>query len=413
MTSPAERARITFRMERWRSIFGGIIETAGNTFLLLIATRVFDLGPWAKALIAAGTSVGLLLSPVVVNAARSLGMQPSRAVSGLLALGGLSCLVITLLPHPWVYTTGCVLALLASTCAIPLMTQIYHDNYPADQRGKLYSSAFMVRIASAMVFAWIGGQILNGSPIPGMATQTSTSIAPERWRWMTTLFAVSYMAAAAAVRRIPTRPLDASAALHPLQGLRFVREDPVFRNALMAWMLMGFANLAMLPIRVEYLGNPRFGLGLSAAEIAWLTLVIPNGARWIISPIWGRLFDRMNFFRLRITLNAGFAVGIATFFMSETPMGLIIGAIFYGISTAGGDVAWGLWVTKVAPPAHVTDYMAVHTFSTGIRGVLAPVCAFQAVQTWSPATMGWIAAGMIVAACGLLIPEIRGADSRR
>jgi hypothetical protein len=413
MTSPAERARITFRMERWRSIFGGIIETAGNTFLLLIATRVFDLGPWAKALIAAGTSVGLLLSPVVVNAARSLGMQPSRAVSGLLALGGLSCLVITLLPHPWVYTTGCVLALLASTCAIPLMTQIYHDNYPADQRGKLYSSAFMVRIASAMVFAWIGGQILNGSPIPGMATQTSTSIAPERWRWMTALFAVSYMAAAAAVRRIPTRPLDASAALHPLQGLRFVREDPVFRNALMAWMLMGFANLAMLPIRVEYLGNPRFGLGLSAAEIAWLTLVIPNGARWIMSPIWGRLFDRMNFFRLRITLNAGFAVGIATFFMSETPMGLIIGAIFYGISTAGGDVAWGLWVTKVAPPAHVTDYMAVHTFSTGIRGVLAPVCAFQAVQTCSPATMGWIAAAMILAACGLLIPEIRGADSRR
>lgn len=413
MTSPAERARITFRMERWRSIFGGIIETAGNTFLLLIATRVFDLGPWAKALIAAGTSVGLLLSPVVVNAARSLGMQPSRAVSGLLALGGLSCLVITLLPHPWVYTTGCVLALLASTCAIPLMTQIYHDNYPADQRGKLYSSAFMVRIASAMVFAWIGGQILNGNPIPGMATQNSTSIAPERWRWMTALFAVSYMAAAAAVRRIPTRPLDASAALHPLQGLRFVREDPVFRNALMAWMLMGFANLAMLPIRVEYLGNPRFGLGLSAAEIAWLTLVIPNGARWIMSPIWGRLFDRMNFFRLRITLNAGFAVGIATFFMSETPMGLIIGAIFYGISTAGGDVAWGLWVTKVAPPAHVTDYMAVHTFSTGIRGVLAPVCAFQAVQTCSPATMGWIAAGMIVAACGLLIPEIRGADSRR
>lgn len=413
MTSPAERARITFRMERWRSIFGGIIETAGNTFLLLIATRVFDLGPWAKALIAAGTSVGLLLSPVVVNAARSLGMQPSRAVSGLLALGGLSCLVITLLPHPWVYTTGCVLALLASTCAIPLMTQIYHDNYPADQRGKLYSSAFMVRIASAMVFAWIGGQILNGNPIPGMATQNSTSIAPERWRWMTALFAVSYMAAAAAVRRIPTRPLDASAALHPLQGLRFVREDPVFRNALMAWMLMGFANLAMLPIRVEYLSNPRFGLGLSAAEIAWLTLVIPNGARWIMSPIWGRLFDRMNFFRLRITLNAGFAVGIATFFMSETPMGLIIGAIFYGISTAGGDVAWGLWVTKVAPPAHVTDYMAVHTFSTGIRGVLAPVCAFQAVQTCSPATMGWIAAAMILAACGLLIPEIRGADSRR
>jgi hypothetical protein len=305
------------------------------------------------------------------------------------------------------------LALLTSTCAIPLMTQIYHDNYPTDQRGRLYSSAFMVRIAAAMVFAWIGGQILSSGLNATHVSSSSSSFASDRWRWMTALFALAYWAAAAAVRRIPTRALDSSSAIHPLQGLRFVREDPVFRNALLAWMLMGFANLAMLPIRVEYLGNPRFGLGLSASQIAWLTLVIPNAARWIMSPIWGRLFDQMNFFRLRVTLNAGFAVGIATFFMSETPVGLVIGAIFYGISTAGGDVAWGLWVTKVAPPAHVTDYMAVHTFSTGIRGVLAPLCAFQAVQTLSPATMGWIASAMIVAACGLLIPEIRGADLRR
>lgn len=410
MSATPDRARITFRMERWRSIFGGVIETAGNTFLLLIATRVFALGPWAKALIAAGTSVGLLISPLVVNGARSLGLEPSKAVSSLLGLGAMGCLGVTLFPHPMVYTAGCVLALLTSTCAIPLMTQIYHDNYPADQRGRLYSSAFMVRIAAAMVFAWIGGQILStGSPA---SQATLPVIAPGRWRWMTGLFALAYLASAVAVRRIPTRRLDSSAAIHPLQGLRFVREDPVFRNALMAWMLMGFANLAMLPIRVEYLGNPRFGLGLSAAQIAWLTLVIPNAARWIMSPVWGRLFDRMNFFRLRVTLNAGFAIGIATFFMSDTPMGLVVGALFYGISTAGGDVAWGLWVTKVAPPDHVTDYMAVHTFTTGIRGVLAPLCAFQAVQTLSPATMGWIAAAMIVAACGLLIPEIRAADAR-
>jgi MFS family permease len=121
----------------------------------------------------------------------------------------------------------------------------------------------------------------------------------------------------------------------------------------------------------------------------------------------------MNFFRLRATLNAGFAIGIATFFMSDTPTGLMLGAVVYGISTAGGDVAWGLWVTKIAPPHQVTDYMAVHTFATGIRGVLAPLCAFQAVQSLTPATMGWIAAAMIVGACGFLVPEIRAAGVRR
>ena len=408
-SASSERARLTFRMERWRSMAGGVIETAANTFLLLIATRVFDLGPWAKALIAAGTSVGLLISPLVVNGARALGLSPSRAVSSLLGLGGASCVVVGLVPHGAVYTAGCVLALLTSTCAIPLMTQIYHDNYPADQRGRLYSSAFMVRIASALAFGWIGGQILGGGPGPGPGGSPAT----ERWRWMLGLFALAFLAAAAAVRRIPSRPLDTGSALHPLQGLRFVREDPVFRNALAAWMLMGFANLAMLPIRVEYLGNPRFGLGLGAAQIAWLTLVIPNAARWIMSPVWGRLFDRMDFFRLRATLNAGFAIGIATFFMSDTPTGLMLGAVVYGISTAGGDVAWGLWVTKIAPPDHVTDYMAVHTFATGIRGVLAPLCAFHAVQSLAPATMGWIAAAMIVGACGFLMPEIRASGARR
>jgi hypothetical protein len=41
----ADKAELTFRRERWRSFCSGIIETAGNTFLLLIATRHFDAGP--------------------------------------------------------------------------------------------------------------------------------------------------------------------------------------------------------------------------------------------------------------------------------------------------------------------------------------------------------------------------------
>ena len=74
--------------------------------------------------------------------------------------------------------------------------------------------------------------------------------------------------------------------------------------------------------------------------IALLTGVIPNIARLILSPIWGHLFDRMNFFTLRVTLNCGFAIGIFTFFVSNSFWGLVLGAIIFGISNAGGDVAW-------------------------------------------------------------------------
>ena len=63
-------------------------------------------------------------------------------------------------------------------------------------------------------------------------------------------------------------------------------------------------------------------------------------------------------------------------------------------------------MTKFAPPGHVADYMSVHTFFTGIRGVLAPLTAFQMVQRFSPPTLGWFSAGLIVAATFLLLPEI-------
>jgi hypothetical protein len=166
-------------------------------------------------------------------------------------------------------------------------------------------------------------------------------------------------------------------------------------------------------MRVEYLGNPRYGLKKTAAEIALLTLVIPNGARLVMNPVWGWLFDRMNFFILRITLNLGFALGIAAFFTSETSSGLVAGSLIYGVSNAGGDVAWGLWVTKFAPASHVADYMAVHTFLTGVRGVLAPLIAFQVVQRSNPQTMGWIAGAMILAASAILVPEIWTWGTRR
>jgi MFS family permease len=121
----------------------------------------------------------------------------------------------------------------------------------------------------------------------------------------------------------------------------------------------------------------------------------------------------MNFFALRATLNLGFALGILAFFTSETTIGLVAAAIVFGISNAGGDVAWGLWVTKFAKPERVADYMSVHTFLTGVRGVLAPFAAFHAVNSFSLPTLGWIAAGLIVAASAFLLPEITQWKSHR
>ncbi|MFO1498881.1 MAG: hypothetical protein U1G07_10900 [Verrucomicrobiota bacterium] len=68
---------------------------------------------------------------------------------------------------------------------------------------------------------------------------------------------------------------------------------------------------------------------------------------------------------------------------------------------------------EVLPPDHVADYMAVHTFFTGVRGVMAPIVAFHAIQTLEIHYLGWIAAVLIFLSCLLLVPELKAGRTAR
>lgn len=397
MTAEA-RTALTYRCERWRALSSGILETAGTTFLLLVAVSHFHAGALAKALVAGGGSVGFILSPWIVSRVERLGWPVARAAAWLALIGAGSMGAMALLPFLPVFVAGAVIAMATVATAIPLMTQIFQENYPERDRGRLFSRTVMIRIAVAALFSELAGRALSGRI--------------ERFQWLLLLFAAAFALAAFCLGKCPSRPLQATDGSHPFKALRFVREDRLFRNTLVMWMLMGFGNLMMLPLRIEYLANPKYGvtmnnLPLTAAGVALLTGVVPNLARLALNPFWGWAFDRMNFFALRMVLNIGFAIGIFSFFSSNSLVGLIAAAVIFGISNAGGDVAWSLWVTKFAPPERVADYMSVHTFFTGLRGVAAPVVAFQLIAHWSVAQISWLGVGLILAATAMLIPELK------
>ncbi len=400
----ALRTQITYRYERWRALASGILETAGATFLLLIAVRWYESGPLSKALVAAGGSAGLMLAPWAVSRVEALGWPVSLAAARLAAIGTLTVLFMAAFPQPAVFVIGSIVAMTASSIAIPLMTQIYQENYPARERGKLFSRTFMIRIATAAVFSELAGRLLSAHI--------------GYFRWLLLVFAAAFGFAAFCFARIPSRPLVASGGTHPFRALRYAREDRVFRITLISWMFLGFATLMMSPLRVEYLANPNHGitlngLPLTPAHIALLVSVIPNLARLVLSPIWGYLFDRMNFFVLRISLNTGFALGAISFFVGGNIFWLVVAAILFGVANAGADVAWGLWVTKFAPPERVADYMSVHTFFTGVRGVIAPLVAFYLIAGMPLHYVGWICAGLIVIGTSLLVPEVKAGRTNR
>ncbi|MGQ9903345.1 MAG: MFS transporter [Anaerolineae bacterium] len=386
-------AEITYRIEKHRAAAAGILETAGSTFLLLVAVRAFEAGATEKALIAAGGNIGMLSAPLMVVLVEWFRWPAARGAA-ILALVGMGAFalpaVAPLLP---LYVLGSVTAMACLSGMIPLMTQIYQDNYHPRERGRFYSRATIIRVATAAIFAELAGRLLTENI--------------DLFRWLLVVFALCFAISAFWLARIPSSPLTDLGSHNPLRGLKYVRDDRLFRNTLIMWMLMGFANLMMLPLRVEYLANPRYGLVLSPQQVALMTTIIPSLVRLALSPVWGWLFDRMNFFVLRIAVNMAFGVAIIAFFTGASLPGLIIGSVVFGVAFSGGDLAWSLWVTKFAPPSRVADYMSVHTFFTGLRGVAAPLLAFQLVSRLPIETLGVICFIIIATATLLLVPEIR------
>jgi MFS family permease len=396
---------LTYRYDLLRAIPQGIIETASTTFLLLIAVKALDADPTAKALIAAAGNVGLLLSLWLVPAVEQSGRPTMQVAAWLMLCGALAMLCVAAVPAIPLLVLAALIAIGATNAIIPLLTSIYQDNYPPRARGRLVSRAFVVRVLSAAAFAELGGRLL------------SEDIA--RFRWLLAGFGLAFGAAAYCLVRIPSQALNhathrtaghsalGATVLGAFASLRYVRVDRTLRWMLASWMLMGFANLMMVPLRVEYLANPRYGLALDPQQVALYTVLIPGLVRLALSPLWGRLFDRMDFFAMRIVLNAGFALSILAFFTGASTAGLALGAALFGAAAAGGELVWNLWATKFAPPAQVAEYMSVHTFFTGIRGIAAPFVAFQLTQHLPIGQIALICAGLIGLASLILVPESR------
>ncbi|MEZ5405650.1 MAG: MFS transporter [Verrucomicrobiia bacterium] len=387
----------TYFWEKWRALSSGAIETAGSTFLLLIAVRHFEANAWAKGILATGINIGLFFSPLILSFTAQSQKKTSRVASYLAALSSFNFLLAALFPTLPLYVITSTLAMACGSSAVPLMTQVYQDNYPQGSQGRLFSITFSIRVLSAMIFSYLGGHFLEG--------------ALDRFRWLLLFFAAAFAFASFCLRQCPSSPLRQSATFHPLAAMRFLKQDTIFRRTLMSWMLMGFGNLMILPLRVEYLANAKYGLKLSAFTVALLVGVIPNFTRLSTSPLWGRWFDRLPFLKLRFILSFCFIASTLTFYLIHDITALVIGAAIFGIAQAGGDIGWSLWVIKLAPPQHAAEYMSVHTFFTGIRGMIAPFVAFALLPQFAPPIIALMAAGLMALGAALLLPELKKVSS--
>ena len=401
-----EDVKRSFRIEVARGLPAGTIEAFGSTFLLLIALRHFHLSTGWKASIGAAQQIGLLLAPVTLTWATKWGWSASKGISRMLLLGSLGALAPLLWPHPTVFVLGCLVAFTTSGAQWALLQTIYTDQFPAARRGRMLSLAIAAKFACSGLVAIGVGHLLG--------QDAST------WKWAQLLLLVSVLGSSGCIRALGGSALQPH--VDTIPGVRerpwarrweLLKSDRTLRLTLSSWMFMGFANLMMIPLRVEFLANPRYGIDASSSTIGLLTITIPAVLRLLLAPLYGWVFDHLPFFVARILVNVGFAVSIIAFFSGKAMIGLVIGAVVFGIAAAGGDVMWALWTSRLAPPEHVADYSALHTFSTGIRGVIAPFVGLWLLDNdFSPRIVGSGCAALIVIGSLILIPDLRAERAR-
>jgi MFS family permease len=391
-----ERARRTFRYDRVRGACSGILETGWNTFALLVAVRVFEASPSAKALLVAANPLGLLLTPLSLHLATRYGWTPARAAAlGLTVAAG--CIAAGVLaPNSAWFVAAMVLGSMAAAQQPSLMVGIYTENYPSHRRGRLLSQSIVLAVLMAALYGWLGGAVLDRNT--------------AAWPAVFGLMAAAAAIAAWALRQVPSRAAAIPTTRNPFDSLSYTWRDPVFGGMLGVWMLMGLGNLLVLPLRVEYMANPHFGVDATNAEIALVVAIIPSLVRVVTTHAWGWLFDRFNFFIIRSVLNGLFLIGILLFFHSRSLWALGLAGGFFGLAMAGGNIAWSLWVTKFAPAGKVPAYMSAHTFATGVRGVLAPFVGFYALVAFSAGAVAWVSAGLIALSMVRLGPLRRRAE---
>jgi predicted MFS family arabinose efflux permease len=381
-----------------RAIPLGILLPLETSVLLTIAIKHFDASALVKGLIAAAGGVGLLVSPYLTSLTRRLDL-PAMRMAMWVALAGAFGFALAASGSLPLYVIGVLIGLTAVNGTIPLLTFTYQRNFPTAERGKRVGRGLAMRVAVSAPLAVVIGAWLRDRL--------------DLWWVILLAGSVAMVMLAALYRRMPTERLDRGQASGSMPHFHLVRTDRQLRMTLSAWMLMGFGNLMLLPLRVEYLAEAQYGIAADAAMITLLTVTIPSVVRFLTTPIFGRMFDRISFFAARILTNLLFAVYVVAFFSGTSDVALYVGSITLGVAVAGGDLMWMLWVTKFAPHDRVADYMGLHTFFTGVRAVTAPLIGFLVIERFSLGWVAVIAAALMVVSSVVLVPEARAERQRR
>ena len=379
----------SFRIDSIRQAADGAVQPLIDSVFMIVAINYFAAGDFWKGLIAASMFIGYLLSAPLTGALNRTGIPRSTVLSLLTMLSSGAMLIGVFAPNGIIFALAVSLSSAAMHLRQPFFSDLYGEVYPAARRARRISPGLRMNLVLALVLGLLYGRLLDGSL--------------DRWRW---ILAFCVLIQAFSSIMLTNLPREANPAREDRwwQALAMPFRNPVFLYVQASWMLIGFGNLWTLPLRAVYLAESERGMGLSPATVTLVLVVIPVSLKLLFIPIWARLYHRMSFPALRMSINVFFMTSIPLFFLTERLPIIILSSILFGIGTSGSPFIWQLWVTRIVPPDETRIYQSSHAFLAGIRGVVAPFVGFAVLQGLTFRTMGFISFALSLIATIMMIP---------
>jgi hypothetical protein len=350
----------TYRYDCIRGIFQGLLNAGWMTFALLIAIDVYHAESFLKAVISSG--LGSLFNPWTLSLASRTNFTANTICAGFLFVSSALIIFSGWTHHLWLYTFLIVGWRLSLTQLAPFMLQIYAHNYKVSERGKRIATGLTIAAITGTLFSYFAGKALDLDLYYG--------------RWILFSIGLASIGCAIAILKMPARSLALGHTDSVWIHISWLWKDSLFGLITIAWTLSSLAHWMLFPIRFEYMLQPQYGICATNDQVALMTFGIPAIAQTLSTPLWGKLFDKLNFALVKVLVNAFYFMGFISFFCLKHLFFLGVGSALIGIATAGATLVWGIWVTKVASIERVPAYMSVHTAISGLRGLISPFLGY-------------------------------------
>lgn len=390
MTDSVEKK--AFRIDSLRQSADGFIQPTIDSVFLVVAIRFFAVGDFWTGLIASSNFIGFLMSAPLTGMLNRTSIRRSQILASLTALAALAMGMATISSSGILFAVSVAISSAAFHLRQPFFTDLYGELYPEDRRAKMIALGLRLNLMIALLMGLLYGWRLDEDL--------------GNWRWITGLCTVILASGSILLSRLPgRRVIPRGDAWWQAMAIPF--RNPIFVYVETSWMLVGFGNLWTLPLRAVYLAEKERGLGLSPGTVTLLLVIIPVAVRLMFNPLWAKLYQRLSFPALRLSINLFFISSVPLYFISDRMGILILASVLFGMGTSGSPFIWQLWVTRIVSQSETRIYQSAHAFLAGIRGVIAPFVGFAVLQGLSFRTMGFISALLALLASSMMLPLLR------